>query len=371
MTPTAPVTLPGVRPFRFAILGTGNIARQFAEALPGSRRCRVVAVGSRRPESARAFVDAYAPGAACDSYDGVLGRDDVDAVYVSLPNTLHHPWTLRALRAGKHVLCEKPLAMSAAEAEEMFDAARSAGRLLVEAFMYVSHPLHRATADRLRSGEIGRIRHVRTSFCFRSRKIDGNVRFDRSLGGGALLDVGCYCVHFSRWVAAIAAGTAEAVEPAELWATAVRHAPTGVDELVAGAMRFAHPQGTDLTATFACGLSLQADNTATVSGEDGYLELPVPWKPPVTDARLVIAHATPPRQDQMPPPPPPGTTTPAFAPPVAARHEQRLSVDRPLYALEADDFADAADGLRPPAVTPADSLANARTLDRLRRLIGD
>lgn len=357
--------------FRFGILGTGNIARQFAAALATSRRCRVTAVGSRQPAQASAFCSSWAPGADAGSYESLLARQDIDAVYVALPNALHYTWTLAALRAGKHVLCEKPLAMNSAEAEEMFDAAGRAGRLLVEAFMYVSHPLHAAASRHLADGTLGTLRHVRTSFCFRARKVAGNVRFDRSLGGGALLDVGCYCVHFSRRVAAIALRAGFDLEPDEVAASAVRHRPSGVDELVSAVLLFRGTRDGDsaapaaVTASFTCGLCLQADNTATVCGEDAFLELPVPWKPPVVNARLVLARAAPPRQDQ------PHATTTASSPPVASREELGFSADRELYALEADDFADAAEGLRPPTISRADSLANARTLDRLRRLIGD
>lgn len=341
---------------RFGILGTGNIARQFAASFATSRAGTITAVGSRQPATAEAFVAAQCPAAAATSYEGLLARDDVDAVYVSLPNALHHRWTLAALAAGKHVLCEKPLAMNATEAEEMFDAAGKAGKVLMEAFMYVSHPLLVAAKDVIRSGTLGRVRHVRTSFCFRARKVEGNVRFDKPLGGGAMLDVGCYCVHFSRQVAQLSGA---ATEPADVWAAAVRHEPSGVDEQVAGLMRFAVVGGPDITATFACGMAVQADNTATVSGDEAYLELPVPWKPPVTHARLVIARSIPPKQD--------GPVAGSAPPP---REERAFDAGKDLYALEADDFADAVAGRGPLRITPADSLANARTLDRILAQIG-
>src|SRR5690606_25406943 len=104
---------------------------------------------------------------------------------------------IRALEAGKHVLCEKPFAMSVEESRQMFDAAQRAGRLVMEAFMYRSHPLTHAVADAIKGGEIGQVKIVRTSFCYRTRKIEGNVRFDPALGGGVLMDVGCYCINFS------------------------------------------------------------------------------------------------------------------------------------------------------------------------------
>src|SRR5690606_34004733 len=128
------------------------------------------------------------------SYDALLADPEVDAVYVSLPNSLHHAWTIRALEAGKHVLCEKPFAATAAEAEAMFASADRAGRLVVEAFMYRSHPLTKAVVRRVREGAVGRLKLIRASFCFRVRQPGGNIRFSRSLAGGALMDIGCYCV---------------------------------------------------------------------------------------------------------------------------------------------------------------------------------
>lgn len=327
---------------RFGILGTGNIARQFAGSFRTSTRCVITAVGSRTPESAGAFVAAHAPHALATSYEGLLASREVDAIYISLPNSMHAEWTIRALEAGKHVLCEKPLAMNAAEAETMFAAARRAGRLLVEAFMYVSHPLTRAYVEAVRTGKVGRVRHIRTSFCYRTTKIAGNVRFDPALGGGAMMDVGCYCLHFSRMIAG--------AEPTSVHIHGLSHT-TGVDEQAAGLLQF--PGG--LTATFAVGMSLQADNTATVSGEDAYLEVPVPWKPPVTGARWALARSTPPKQDG-------GVVT---GPP--PREEFSVDAGKDLYALEADDFADAVAGLKPPAVTELDSLGNMRLLDLIRK----
>src|SRR5438128_515174 len=211
------------RPLRWAILGTGNIARQFAAGLAASESSVLTAVGSRSRESADAFAKNARADAAVGLYNDVLRRDDVDAVYVSLPNNLHHEWTIRALRAGKHVLCEKPFALTASQSKEMFDAARKAGKVLVEAFMYRSHPLTHEVIDSLRGGEIGELKMIRTSFCYRTQRIEGNVRFDKKLGGGGLMDVGCYCINLSRLLAG--------EEPVEIHASAHLH-ERGVDDLV-------------------------------------------------------------------------------------------------------------------------------------------
>src|SRR5687768_14895650 len=158
-------------PLRWGILGTGNIAAQFCAGLETATRTRVVAVASRSIESARAFAEKFQITSAYGSYADLLTDRGVEVVYVSLPNSLHHEWTIRALRAGKHVLCEKPLAMTSAEAEEMFAESERAGRLLVEAFMYASHPQTQAVIQRVRSGALGTLRHIRTSFCYRTTKI--------------------------------------------------------------------------------------------------------------------------------------------------------------------------------------------------------
>lgn len=333
------------RRLRWGILGTGNIARQFAAGIMASARGRVTAVGSRDRATAEAFTQKLEVDATIGGYDDVLNSPDVDAAYVSLPNSLHHEWTIRALRAGKHVLCEKPFAANEAQAREMFDAATRAGRIAVEAFMYRSHPQTRAVLDSIRGGAIGALRLIRTSFCFHTSKIDGNIRFQPALAGGGLMDVGCYCVSFARLVAG--------AEPVATHAVGRIHL-SGVDELAAGTLTF--PGG--LVASFTCGMSAQADNAAHVSGTDGYVEVPVPWKPAIEGSRFFVVRQTPPRMDGKP-----RTVTPP-------RQVIEVAGGRNLYAYEADDFAAAALDARPPAVTPADTLGNLRALDALRRQVG-
>jgi predicted dehydrogenase len=329
---------------RWGILGTGNIAKQFAAGMKSSRRSVIVAAGSRQVATARDFIGLYGIARAHGSYDELLADGDVDAIYNSLPNSLHHEWTIKSLRAGKHVLCEKPFAMDLRETTEMFDVARQTNRVLVEAFMYRSHPLTKAVVDTIRSGAIGEVRLIRTSFCYRTTKIDGNVRFAPALGGGALMDVGCYCISFSRLIAG--------AEPTSSYATARKH-PTGVDEVVTAAMHFPG----DVLASFTCGMGVQADNTAYVCGTEGYIEIPVPWKPPVTGAVYTIARGTPPRQDNP---------APAKVPP---RETRTVDANMELYALEADDFAATALDGRPPVVSESDTVGNMAVLDDMRKQI--
>lgn len=330
---------------RWGILGTGNIARQFSAGVNASHRCQLAAVASRQQASADAFARDYQIANAYGDYGALLRDPSVDAIYVSLPNSLHHEWTIRALEAGKHVLCEKPFAMSVEESRQMFDAAQRAGRLVMEAFMYRSHPLTHAVADAIKGGEIGQVKIVRTSFCYRTRKIEGNVRFDPALGGGVLMDVGCYCINFSRFIAG--------EEPSVLLAAGNRH-ETGVDDLVCGTLQF--PSG--ILASFTCGMSTQADNTAYVLGTEGYIEIPVPWKPPVKGAQFTIARGIPPKMDSAAASP----TAPPAPPP-----RQTISVDAPteLYGMEADDFAAAVIDGKPLPVTPEDTLGNMLAIEKL------
>jgi len=334
---------------RWGILGAGNIAGQFAQGIGGSRRSKLAAVGSRDQASALTFAAAHRVPRAMGSYEAVLADAEVDAVYVALPNSMHHEWSIRALHAGKHVLCEKPIAADRREAEEMFDAARRAGRALVEGFMYRSHPLTAAWLKEVRGGAIGRPLLVRSSFCFCTRQTEGNIRFSRELAGGALMDVGCYCINLSRLVAG--------AEPVSVTAGA-RLSDQGIDEIAAGTMRFAD----GMIASFSCGMTVHADNTASICGSRGFIEVPVPWKPPMQGASFVISTSVPPQMDaglKAGPAPVPGSNP---------RHV--VSVDAPgsIFAMEADDFAATVLDGAEPAIPATDSLGNMAVLDEMRRL---
>lgn len=332
---------------RWGILGTGNIARQFTDGVKRTaQRSRIVAVGSRSTEAAKTFAQPREIPNVHGTYDALLADPEVDAIYNSLPNSLHHPWTIKALRAGKHVLCEKPFAMTCGEAEEMFDEASKAGRVLVEAFMYRSHPLTHAVIDAVRGGEIGELKLIRTSFCYRTNRVDTDIRFQRQMGGGGLMDVGCYCINFARLLAG--------EEPVQIHASAHMH-ERGVDDLVVATLTF--PSG--VVATLACGNRVHADNTAYVCGGDGYIEIPIPWKPPAQSATYTLARSTPPKMDlaggaQVRPP----------------RETRTVDAGKELYALEADDFAAAVLDGKPPALTATDTLGNMAVLDEMRRQIG-
>jgi predicted dehydrogenase len=211
--------------------------------------------------------------------------------------------------------------------------------------MYRSHPQTQSILDTIRSGAIGEVKIIKTSFCYRTTKIDGNIRFNRELAGGAMMDVGCYCLDFSRLIAG--------EEPNKIMAAGKLHA-SGVDEWAGGTLHF--PGG--IIASFVCGMSVQGDNSAHINGTDGYLEIGWPWKPQRM-ATYTIAHSTPPRQD-------------AKAGAAARPPKQEISVeaDVELYALEADDFAAAVLDGAAPKVSQAQTLGNMRALDEIRRQIG-
>jgi len=333
----------------WGIIGTGNIANQFAAGITGygeDRRSRLAAVGSRQQATADAFAQKYDIPNAHPSYDALLADDSVDAVYLSTPNSMHLDGTLRAIAAGKHVLCEKPIGCSAAEAEQMFDAAEKQGVLLVEAFMYRSHPLTLKALEIIKDGTIGPLKLIRVSFCYSTSTVEGNVRFDPSLAGGALMDIGCYGVSFAR----LFAGR----EPVRVEAVGHVH-ETGVDDYAAAVLDF----GDGLIANLACGMTVQADNTAHLGGETGHLMIPIPWKPPEQDAVLEVAAMTPPKQDRK-----------AGNPDGPYREQVKVDAPGPLYGMEAEEFALAVAGKQPPRVTRQDTIGNMQVLDTMRQQVG-
>ena len=331
---------------RWGIMGVGNIARQFAGDVAGARRGRVTACGSRSGEKAQAFAAEFGVARAHGSYAELLADGEVDAIYVALPNSMHMEWTLKSLEAGKHVLCEKPIAVNREESERMFDAAERAGLVLIEAFMYRSHPLTAAVLNTIADGAIGRVTLVRTSFSYALKQWEGNSRFSVALAGGGLMDIGCYCINFSRMIAGS--------EPTAMHAVGHLH-ECGVDDLVVGSMEFAN----DVLATFVCGMQTQTNNMAVVSGTAGYIEVPIPWKPPVKGAEYTVCRMTPPKADAG-----------SGGPPPKPRETFTVDAPEPLYAMEADDFAATVFDGAAPRVTRADTMGNMRVLDEMRRQVG-
>lgn len=268
----------------WGIIGTGRIARKFAQALAPSASEELVAVASRDAGRAESFARELGAARGYGSYDELLADPAVEQIYLALPNALHAEWANAAAAAGKHVLCEKPLATSAAEAESMFETARQHGVWLMEAFMYRFHPQTLRLQEILASGAIGELRLIRASFAF-TVSDPANVRLSADLAGGALMDVGCYCVNVARMVAG--------ERPARAFAFAQVGA-SGVDESLVGSLEY--PSGA--LAQIACSLKASRHHQLQVVGSAGIVEVDEVFTVPAdrpTQIRLVRGSA----QDQI------------------------------------------------------------------------
>ena len=189
-----------MRKVKWGVLGTADIAR--GQTIPGMQQavhCELHAIAGRQPDKAKAYAEQFGFRRAYGSYDALLADPEVEAVYIPLPNHLHCEWTIRALRSGKHVLCEKPLAVSAQQAEEMFRAAAANGVCLMEAFAYLHSPFVRAVKAELDAGAIGEVRYLESAF-LTGRRPDTDIRLRRETFGGALFDLGCYTVSMALWM---------------------------------------------------------------------------------------------------------------------------------------------------------------------------
>jgi D-xylose 1-dehydrogenase (NADP+, D-xylono-1,5-lactone-forming) len=281
----------------------------------------LVAIGSRSRERAEAQAAEFGIERVHGSYEDVLADAEVEAVYIALPNALHVEWSIRALEAGKHVLCEKPLSRHPDEVERAFDAADSAGRVLAEAFMWRHHPQARRLVELL--PRVGELRLVRSSFSFPLGD-PADVRLSRELEGGALMDVGCYCVSGSRLVAG---------EPLEVSAVEVMGGD-GVDARLAATLRF---EG-DVLGHFDCALDCAPRHELEVVGSDGTLLLLDPWH---SLGPVIVVRS-------------------------ADGSVERVDVERENpYACELRDFAAAVAGERQPAFGRDDALGQARTISAL------
>ena len=322
-----------MRRVRWGVLSTASIATH--KVIPGLHKTangEVLAIASRDEGRARDAATAMGIPRAYGSYEALLADPDVDAVYVPLPNHLHAPWTIAAARAGKHVLCEKPLAMTAEVAQEMVAVAAAAGVLLMEAFMYRLHPSWVAAREIVASGRIGRLRAVDSWFSYFNDD-PANIRNIREAGGGALFDIGCYSVNLSRMLFG--------GEPDRVSAVVVRDPASGVDVLTSGILGFG-----DGTATFTCSTRTESDQRVDIYGADGRVSIEIPFNiPPDRPTRIsVIAGGD---------------------PPVAPAAEVLTFETADPYTVEAERFAAAILGGTPVPTPPDDAVANLRVIERL------
>ena len=309
---------------KWGIISTAHINRLVLAGARESEQVDVIAVASRDQARAEAYAREQGIERAYGSYEALLADPDVEAVYISLPNSLHVEWSIHALEAGKHVLCEKPLDRRPEEVERAFDAADRAGRILAEAFMWRHNPQTAKLLELVGSGAIGELRLVRSAFSF-SLDEPENVRLAADLDGGALMDVGCYCVSGSRLLGG---------EPESVYGEQVS-GESGVDVLFAATMRFPG----DVLAQFECGFVLPDRDELDVVGSEGSLFLDDPWH-----ARTPVLEL---RRDG-------GVEEIALQP-----------VDS--YRLELENLGDAIAGRVQPLLGREDAVGQARTIDALYR----
>lgn len=268
-----------MRRVRWGIMGTAKIALQ--KVVPGMQRgslCEIAAIASRDPAAARAAADRLGIPAAHGSYEDLLADPSIEAVYIPLPNHLHVPWSVKAIQAGKHVLCEKPIALGSAEAADLLVSARRFPRIKVmEAFMYRHHPQWRRAAAIVSGGGIGTLRTIHSFFSY-SNTDPANIRNRPEMGGGGLMDIGCYCISLARFLFG--------AEPERVCGSVECDPSFGVDRLASGILDF----GTG-TATFTCATQLAPYQRVTIFGTAGSVEIEIPFNaPPDRPCRLWHQH---------------------------------------------------------------------------------
>ncbi|MGH2936068.1 MAG: Gfo/Idh/MocA family protein [Gaiellaceae bacterium] len=309
-------------PVKWGIVSTADINRKVIPGAHASGKVELVAVASRDQARAEAYAREWEIPRAYGSYEALLADPEIEAVYISLPNTLHVEWSIGALEAGKHVLCEKPFTRHPEEVTAAFDAAERTGLLLTEAFMYRHNPQTKRLAELVAGGAIGELRLVRSAFSYSLYDHD-NIRLRSELEGGALMDVGCYNVSGSRLLAG---------EPERVWGEAW-YGPSGTDWIFTGTMRFPN----DVIASFDCGTAMTGRDELEAIGTEGSLFLDDPWHcvHPAIELR---------REDGV----------------------ERIEIPHEdSYRLELENLSDAIRGEAPLLLGREDALGQARTLEAL------
>lgn len=309
------------RILRWGLLSTARINRALIPPLRKSKRNRLVAVASRDRARAEEYAREWKISRVFDSYEALLADPEIDVIYNPLPNSLHVEWTLKAVQAGKHVLCEKPLALTPQDVDRVAEAAQQAGVVVAEAFMYRHHAQTLKVKELVDAGAIGQLRFIRGSFTYPING-EGNVRLAPELGGGSIWDVGCYPINYARYLAG--------GEPLEVFGWQVL-SDQGIDMTFTGQMRFAN----DVFAQFDSSFSFAFRTQMEVVGSEGSLYVPVPFKPL---PRSVI-HLT------------------------QGDKEQTIRIQsQALYLGEVEDMADAILLGKPPRISLADSRGNVAAI---------
>lgn len=331
------------RTLSWGILGTGRIAGIFANGVKQSQTGTLAAVGSRSQAAVDSFGETWHIPHRYSHYEDVLVDQRVQAVYLAIPHPFHAEWAIKAAEAGKHVLCEKPLALNHAEAMAVVEAAQRNGVFLMEAYMYRCHPQTRKVLELIRSGVIGQVRVIQATFSFQADAHPESRLLNNALGGGAILDVGGYCTSMVRLIAGAATGQAVA-EPVQLAAVGHVGERTHVDEYTIASLLF--PDG--IVAQLFTGVQVNGENVVRIFGSQGSILLPSPWLPRTGDDLSILV-----KQDQ-------DSTI------------QSIAVDNTCdqYALEADTVAAYLDKQQAPAMTWNDTLGNMKVLDGWRAALG-
>ena len=334
---------------RWGIIGPGDIAHNFADGLKETDTGKLIAIASRDAARRKAFGDQYSVAAdkRYSTYEALAADPEIDAIYVSTPHPWHAELSIMAMRHGKALVCEKPMGMNAGEAAAVTEAAVQAGVFFMEAFMYRCHPQIARLVEIIKSGEIGAVRHIKATFGFSSQRNPASRLYDPMLGGGGILDVGCYPVSASRLIAGAAIG-AGFDNPTQVKGVAVM-GPTGVDETAFGLLTFK----SGITAEIACSVQNEMENAVIVFGEKGSIRLGNPWVPGrnagPSDATIEVTSGGNSRVED-----------------VKSHHH--------LFAFEADLasrlIAEGKKQAVSPAMSHGDSVGNAETLDRWRQEVG-
>ena len=318
------------RTVRWGVLGAARIAVH--KVIPGTRKAanaEVVAIAARRPGAAAEAAASLGIPRSYESYEALLADGGVDAVYIPLPNDAHVPWSLKALEAGKHVLCEKPLALSAAEAETLADAAEKHPRLkIMEAFMYRLHPQWVRFKELIDGGVVGELKAIQSFFSYHNRNPD-DIRNRPETGGGGLMDIGCYQISLSRWLFG--------AEPSRVLGRIETDPEFGVDRLADGILDFGRG-----TSTFTCSTQLVPYQRVNAFGAEGRVEMEIPFNAP-PDAPCVLWTQS-------------GGDAPV--------REELPVADQ--YALQAEAFGRAVLDDTPVPTPLTDAVANLRVIEALR-----
>ncbi|QYR23255.1 Gfo/Idh/MocA family oxidoreductase [Paenibacillus sp. sptzw28] len=312
------------RKLRWGVIGAAGIA--IRSVIPGfqqSETGEVTAIASRELSKAEETAAKLQIPKAYGSYEEILSDPDIDAIYIPLPNHLHMEWSIRAMEAGKHVLCEKPIALNADEARRMADVSRKTGAHLAEAFMYRHHPRYERIAEIIKSGEIGELRGIHGTFTFNSAGNQANVRFRKEWGGGSIYDVGCYPISAARL---LLGAEPEAATVHALLSPEHDH----VDMMASGIIEFPG----SVALTFDCGMWAAFRNTLEVLGTDGRIEVPSAF---IGNPNFYVYTKDGRREEEQP--------------------------DLNQYSLQADSFAGAVWGERKERFTPEDAVANMKAID--------